>query len=566
MKKLVSLILAACLIVSGMSLAGCGNKGGEKIDKNKTQLYVSHFSGGFGEKWIYQMKEEFQNKYANVSFEDGKTGVQVIISPHKNTATNKNFDMTSDNAYVFFNENVPYGEFVNNNKLLDITDVVNGTFDINNVAGLESAPDFSDADKKIIDKFTDVQQTGLNKGLEQAPAYYAIPHYEGYYGLTYDAELFDKEGYYMYADGTFGAKSTSKNLSTGPDGEEGTYDDGLPNTYADFFNLCALISEKNIPMIFSGADSFYIMNVINALITDYNGYENEKLAYTFNGTSTKYVTGWNGDTPTIGEKPISNANGYDVFNQAGYYYGFDFLNKLINLQNKEYLYTDCFTESFTHTSAQSKYILSGYRTETQAIAMLAEGIWWQNEATPSFDEMAKDFPASGKEDRNFKFMPLPKATADEVGKGLTLLESQNSYIMIRSNMPEKYIPLAKLFLQFCNTTDALKKFTIYDNTPRALKYEVNADDMKDFSTFSKSIFEIKNDKNTKIIYQLSTNNLFLDNMGVFKKDKALQYGSYTAASNAMDSDENLTAKTYFEGLYNSWQNRWASEFSAYINN
>lgn len=562
MKKLLSLILATTILVSGMTLGGCGNKGGVTIDKSKTQLYVSYFNGGFGSNWIDQMKSEFETAYANASFEEGKTGVQIIINKHKNTATNKNFDMLTDNSYVFFNENVPYGEYANS-KLLDITDVINGTFDINEVAGYEAIPDI--AEKDIIGKFSDLQKSALNIGSEQAPSYYAIPHYEGYYGLTYDAELFDDEGYFMYADGSFGATSGDENLSTGPDGEVGTYDDGLPNTYADFFNLCKIIADDgNVPMIFSGAYSFYIMGVISALIADYNGFDNERLLYTFNGTTDKYVESITNGVPNLVSKKIENSNGYDAFKQAGYYYGLSFLYELINGQNKEFLHDDCFKSSFSHTSAQSKYILSA-RTKPADIAMLAEGIWWQNEATSSFADMEKNYKNAGKNDRNFKFMPLPKATADEVGKGLTLLESQSSYIMVRKNMPEKYIPLTKLFIQYCNTTDALKKFTVYDNTPRALNYTVTEDDMKEFSSFSKSVFEIKNDKNTKIIYQLSDNNLYLDNMGTFKKDKALQYGKYTAVSNAMNDDKKLTAETYFNGLYKSWKDRWAGEFGAYFN-
>ena len=54
-------------------------------------------------------------------------------------------------------------------------------------------------------------------------------------------------------------------------------------------------------------------------------------------------------------------------------------------------------------------------------------------------------------------------------------------------------------------------------------------------------------------------------MGTFKKDKALQYGKFTAVSNAMNDAKTLTAETYFNGLYKSWKDRWAGEFDAYFN-
>ncbi len=563
MKKILSSVLAASFLLgSAAAFVGCGGEGGEVIDKNKTQLLVSHFNGGYGNAWINEMKVQFEEAYKNVSFEEGKTGVQVRITDHKNTAINKNFDIAADDAYVFFNEAVPYNEFIDMNKIMDITDVVNGTFDINSVAGYEDVPDVED--KNIIGKFTDLQKTALNHGTESQAAYYAVPHYEGYYGFSYDAELFDKNGYYMYDDGSFGAYSDSDGLSTGPDGETGTYDDGMPNTYEDFFNLCALIADEgNVPIIFSGQYQFYITNVINALITDYNGLEEERLYYTFNGTTKSYVTGFNGNTPILGEKTITNANGYDVFKQAGYYYGFHFLHEMINQNDGTYLYDQCFTDGFSHTNAQNKFLLSA-RTSQADIAMIADGIWWTTEAAGTFATMEKNYPNSSAKDRQFKFMPLPKATEEEVGSGLTLLESQNSYAMVRKNMPEKYVPLAKLFVQFCNTEKSLKEFTMLSGLPRALNYEMKESELNTLTSFSKSVFEMKSDKNTQIAYQLSSNPLYADNTTKFNKYKSLAYSSYEFASKAMSEDSKVTAKSYFEGLANSWKTKWNDEFRAYL--
>ena len=563
MKKILSTVLAASVVLSGTMFVGCGGaEVGEQVDESKTQIFVSHFNGGYGNVWINEMKAQFEEAYKSVSFEEGKTGVQVMITDHKNTATNKNFDIASDDAYVFFNENVPYNEFVSMNKIMDITDVVNGTFDINNVAGYENVPDI--ADKDIIGKFSSLQKTALNRGTESAAAYYAIPHYEGYYGFTYDAEMFDNNGYYMYDDGQFGAYSDSEGLSTGPDGLTGTYDDGMPNTYEDFFKLCDLIAgDGNVPIIFSGEYQFYITNVINALIADYNGLDEERLYYTFDGTTQSYVTGFEGDTPVLGEKEITNENGYDVFRQAGYYYGFSFLYEMINQNDGAYLYDQCFTDGFSHTNTQNKYLLSG-RTSQADIAMIADGIWWTAEATGTFNTMTTNYPKSSAMERQFKFMPLPKATQEQVGEGRTLLESQNSYIMMRKGMPEKYVPLAKLFVQFCNTESSLKEFTLKSGLPRALSYELSDAELATLTPFAKSVFETKSDENTKIVYQLSDNALDSDNATKFKKDKALAYGSFEFASKAMFNDSTVTAKSYFEGLANSWKAKWSDEFSSYL--
>ena len=46
------------------SVVGC-NRGGEAVDKSKTQLYVATFAGGFGTSWMDDVAERFEAKYAN---------------------------------------------------------------------------------------------------------------------------------------------------------------------------------------------------------------------------------------------------------------------------------------------------------------------------------------------------------------------------------------------------------------------------------------------------------------------------------------------------------------------
>ena len=75
---------------------------------------------------------------------------------------------------------------------------------------------------------------------------------------------------------------------------------------------------------------------------------------------------------------------------------------------------------------------------------------------------------------------------------------------------------------------------------------------------------MKSDENTKIVYQLSSNPLYASNMTRFKKHESLAYGSYAYASKAMDDNASITARSYFEGLANSWKNRWAEDFKDFL--
>lgn len=556
MKKLIAILLAMCVV---LGCTAC-TPGGEVPDLTKTVVYVSHFNGGYGSEWIREMEKDFEEKYDGYSFEEGKSGVDIYIKNHKTLGSK--LDILADDNYVYFLEDVDYKTKIDTGAILDITDVVDGSFDINTAMNDNTLPDVDESEKKIIDKFTDIQKDALNVG----GSYYTIPHYEGYYGLTYDHDLFEKKSLYIDNRGNVGAKKSdgAEYLSKGPDGISGTYDDGLPATYEEFFELCEVLYTSNItPVIWSGEYQFYITNTINALITDYNGYENEKLFYNYEGTTDKYIVGWEADgTPKLGEKEIGLSTGYEVFKQAGYYYGLSFLKTLVSSKNGGYMYKSNFTDGYTHTMAQNQFLLNNKNGE-QDIAMLADGIWWANEARGMFDQMELTYDKAGMYDRDLRFMPLPKATDDEVGKGLTLLESQKSFMMIRSDIPEKYVPICKLFLQFCNTQENLEEWNVQSNTPKALQYEISEANFKRLTPFAQSILTMKNDENTKVIYQLSTQPLFADNMTLFKKHESLAYGAYEAPSNALYGNKTLTAKDYYEGLAKSWAAKWENSFGRY---
>ena len=61
MKKLFSLCL---VLLSLITLTGCRDEnvipGGEAIQHDKTQLYVSNFNGGIGTEWLYKVKKIYE--------------------------------------------------------------------------------------------------------------------------------------------------------------------------------------------------------------------------------------------------------------------------------------------------------------------------------------------------------------------------------------------------------------------------------------------------------------------------------------------------------------------------
>ncbi len=494
------------------------------IYPTKSQLYIYNQRDGIGLEWLNILKEKFEILYADYSFEEGKKGVQIIVE--------HNYDDFDKNNVIITN-NLNYKEFVAAGKLLDITDVLTGTLSTFN------------ENNNIENKLYNEQKNFLKTDSK----YFAVPHTDGCYGLTYDADLFEEYGFYYLDDGTFGHSSSGKRLAAGPDGIYGTYDDGLPATYDEFFKLCDRMIDYNVtPMISSGL-YVYMAGVVNSLITDYNGYDNERIYYTLNGTTNRYVTEFNENVPILGNRIITQTNGYDIFRQAGYYYGFSFLDRLYNGRSGQYLSQDARRLSFSYIDAQNKFLYSS--VENKPIAMLADGTWWQSEAQYVFESMEKEYGANySANNRNLKFMPLPKATTSDVGTGRTLFNAIDSYMVINKNTPENVTSIAKLFIQFCNTDENLQEFTAVTNMTKALKYEIDNDTFEKLTPFGKSVVETK--KNAKMIYPCSDNAFYQENAAVLNRNNIFKNNGNNSLVSAVQVS-GFNVKEYFINFANSWE-------------
>ncbi len=96
MKKLSACALAATLSIA--CLAGCnGSGGGLTIEESKSQLNVGVFKAGVGTTWLTNSIKDFEEYYANVSFEEGKTGVQVV--PEDKTEEFKGSNLSATMPY-----------------------------------------------------------------------------------------------------------------------------------------------------------------------------------------------------------------------------------------------------------------------------------------------------------------------------------------------------------------------------------------------------------------------------------------------------------------------------------
>lgn len=544
MKKIFKRVVAlgGALMLSLGAFAGCG---GKDPNKNKATLHVFSFTSGFGKEWFTSLIADYEEKMKDVEI-DGKKGIHIEPMADKTTFTGPK--MKTAPQVVYFLEQQDYYELIAGNYIADITSAVTS---VNPYDG-----------KTLESKMYDDQKSYFARQVDGETRYYAYPHYFTSFGIVYDIDLFDGKGYY-FADGYdkngalidmfVGNQGWEK--TAGPDGQKNTSDDGLPTTYEEFFLLCDYIAEigNDNPLIWAGTpkDS-YLTHFINALATDYEGYEQMRLNFTFDGeakTLGKAVGNtFVQDTETT---VIDGTNGAELARQAGKYYAMDFYQTLYNksyIKDKE---TTLFSSTYSHLKAQEDFLKRG----TTRNAMLLDGSWWQMEADKTFKDMAKINSAYSKENRKLGWMPLPKQSADKVDGTSTAYDIMYPLCVMKSGLDVnsweyKY---ALDFIQFANSDEQLAKFTQITGCTKALQYDLSETQYNSLTPFAKSFYDSY--KKSDIVFPYDNNLVFANNQGVFKEIASDNNGSPLYKSTTPGTyfvlalENGKTLESYFNGMY-----------------
>lgn len=568
-KRIVSLIALLLCTVMMFSMVGCAELDVEapdhqnvEVDTTKAQLYVANYNGGFGTEWLSNAAKRFEEKYKDVEFIPGTKGVQILISNSKTSADIWLSTADSSINEVFFTENFIYGDYISQNALLDITDVVTDDLSastvIQSITG--SAVDMGDTGT-VADKLTENQKNYY----EVDGKYYALPHFMGTMGIVYDIDLFNDEKLYFAADKNNGNNGfiirDTDVRSNGPDGVAGTNDDGLPATFEEFYALCEYMKEKSIvPLTWSVPA--YMPKLLDAIYAQNAGYEEYMLNYTFSGTSNTLL---DDNLQPMGSVEITPENGYMLARQEGRYASLDFMYNIITkeLYGAQY----CFSSAMTHLEMQEEFLKSRFNAKPD-IAMVVEGNWWENEANAVWADMEKT-PGAAKSERNIGFMPLPFLNESLVGTKRTLVDANYSAAFIKAGIATEKIPLAKLFLQFTSTEAELQHFTTTVGQPRNFEYDLTDEQYNSLSTFQKTVWDLKSEAD--VVYPYSDSPLYSAYPSSFRYEYYYQ-SSYLGISYAQPYQDfykaasaGLDAKQYWLGNISlnsksAWENAYGPNY------
>lgn len=565
-RRFIAISLAS--VVACSLMAGCN--GGvvyePEEDESKSYLYVDTYAGGFGSEFLNTAAKAFEAANAGKSYAENKKGVKIDVmeSANNNGSMFKN-NVKNATSDVHVIEGLYYTDLLGSEAILDITDVVTATL----------------SDGKTIENKLNTEQQQV---LKYNNKFYAIPTFAGYTGLTYNVDLF-KDNNLFFADSTQSPDYTSSytgkaytgrplvrneddKKSPGPDGKYGTDDDGLPSSYEEFFYLydAMLNSSPSItPLIHvNGHYSNYIFQELLCAASTANGL-NSMFSFDSNGEEIEVISGWNTDgTPQTKKVVITEENGYEATMQTSRYMALKFIKHLSTntVDGKYYIDSRSRGGALSNTNAQKLFMESYLDPSQTSIAMLAEGVYWYNEAAGVREGIVNDY-GNLAENMSLKYMPLPAKEYNTVteNNGTTQLvtDALQYYLVINAKLasnPEK-LALAKDFVKFMYSDELLQQMTVASGIPFALKYDLTSEQYNSMNTLSQSFWNVyKNAKdNDAYITGLSLSPVFLSDTSKFSFKS--NYNGFQSKVNGAETGDAMayfynnrscTAKEFFVGM------------------
>ena len=576
MKKLLTLLMTIVMSLGCFVGAGCNRQSGEEFDNTKSHLYVGVYNAGYGVEWLKDIKTRYEAFYAEKEFEAGKKGIQVHVSDI-NPGNLFISEVEHSTQEVFFTSNANYYEFIRKGYVLDISDVVT-----------EVATEYGDT-VSIKDRMHET----LNDFVEYTDGkYYGLVYTESSTGFVMNVDLWEKEELYFAKggcpseyceftqtnneDAIEGTWSEDKleftgtgEKSAGPDGLYGTYDDGQPATFDEFYMFADHCYDESINTFHvSGKWPQTFSKIMIPLVANIEREEQMLLNVKFNGTAKTLVdVDASGNVTKLPETTITPENGYLLAKQQGKYQALKFFEKLLT-NHKYYDYDTCLNNlAHAHTDAQDDFVSGGIMDGKKKIALLCEGEWWFNEAQPAFKVLEESKGAQyGSAERKFSMLSYPKADISQVGQKEILYSAEPSVCMLNSNIAENKIEWAKDFIQFAFTNESCLRFTEFTNAvhPYACTYpegyldglhyyaksivERHANSIRLFGSDSSDmyVYNATDFYNSEIFWSSTIN-------GVNESQPATLMGKMGASAETyFNGMQAFRTKEYWDGLYSQY--------------
>ncbi len=587
------------------SLVACG--GGEEDDGTVTVIEYCIGDGGFGRAHADDLAARFMEEYANVSYAEGKMGVRVDVNVEPTTKIQN----AKTNGYHVMNVSTDGPDLAGDVRLgylAPVDDVVKEKFD-------RRGTELVSIEDKIPAYALGSLQGDPDENGERK--YYAVPGYSYSPGLTMDENAFNINGYWLSTEDNDGEEfystllqdtfyftsSTShgnhepEGKSAGPDGVEGTQDDGMPASMLEFVALCEKIkSDGKSPFIAAGAYDNYQEFLYQALYCSLLGKQQLETWMNFDGREMEIVVGYTneplfpGFSPSKGTilKPvtkkvaINEENGYYTTWTLAEYYATAFAQLAFA---EEWFHKNMYNTNHDQKSAMRDFMVSGFEPSIEESLMLIEMNFWYNEAKIGNIPQQYDayYNSDGHEERRLTWMSLPTSfyglTDEEIEEGVktrqVMYTTNTNGLGIASwvmDNPEVF-EACKDFVQFYCSDAQMNRWTAEIGIRKTANYEITEETLENLPWYAKKLGELMN-TNMDVVFFYSENQTFKIN----NQDYVLGYhGSpfnhlvngikYNPAEYFKVSNPNRSTKIFFEaGLLTptSWEGKYQGQYKGQL--
>ena len=548
MKKVGSILLAAVL---SLGFVGCGGQvvnpgesGGVALDPNKDTMYISVFNGGYGHEWLKTIVNDY-----NAARPDNKYNIGIKANKDEFSTISAQVEAGTFTSDIFFSNLYIY-KLINTNSLENIADV------------WDSQPD-NDGDTVRSLMFTADEYAaayGDGKG-----GLYGLPLQESVRTFVYDHDLFLTYGLLYDDQGNF--TNSEAAVSKGNDGIKGTYDDGHPQTEAQWDAMV-----KKADSIYGNAFSYtgkfgiYVNDLYYSIAAQYDGLDKFMLNYTFDTNTTLGYDFGDGNGETI----INLDNAYKLAEMKGRTKGLQFMDQYLACKdvtigtNSPYVYSIAGTLGYSHTDAQNDFILNTARDNPQKIAMLFEGDWWENEAKTTFKalEDAK-YDDYAFRTRNYRFMTLPYFEGQAEARNVkTYSVADNMYIAAVKQTDATKKEIVHDFLKFMYQKKYIQNFTVESGGVMPFNVDLTTEQKAKLSPFTKNFLELYHDR---------TNNKFFNTQIFWNTYDTHKCGAFPAMNSTDGYYQLINALYYADAatlqneMIASWNDNYAGKVATYQN-
>ena len=528
MKKIIRTTVVGLATLMGLSMVACGpekydptGSGSGGIDKNKTQIYVDVYNGGTGVQWIEDLATQWnatQTEFEVLINGKEKFNIEQAIAQMQS-------GLSDTSATIFYTVTPSYGtSVIDGNYLVDLSDVLARDVDGNGKTigeKLGTTEDFVKGWKSIATK-------------SDGSGMYALPYADSYNGFVYDHDTFLQYNWVTYAPTSEASAAAANGIQTtvdgdklkitsttsdyyyvgeylltkGKDGKYGTYDDGQPVTLNDWNVMIDKIvngidgKNKRKAFLWTGQHSEYMDPTFYSLLSQIGGMDvySAVMQKNSNGASVPLNDG--------SSVVINYDNGYLADKAQAITDTLEFMETIVC--NEDAVNPKSYSGQVTHTDAQNAFLLGFYNDRTNPeTAMLAEGVWWENEARSFFLSLENDGEEGrGYGQRRYRYMLYPDFEGQASSKSHFTVVDGGSVAIAKlpdNEKNNKKTQASKDFLAFTLKDENLRMFTRRTGVLRAYKYELTAEDRAAMTPFARCAYDIYQDtENIEIIHQAFT--------------------------------------------------------------